>query len=288
MRLSITECNTVPSSETMIWRSRLEMAGRGSLQTVDRALDVLEQIGDAADGITLTEISVKVGLSKATVSRMVASLAKRGYVRRDPTNLRYRLGVGILNLTGEFLQSIEFREVAVSHLREIQRLSGETANLAIMDAGEVVYLERIESPHTVKASFRVGKRAPLSCTALGKAILAFTDEDEVRRHFAGGRNLVRSTERSLSSLQALLEELARVRVEGVAVDDEEHQIGVRCVGGPIFDVTGRVIAAISVSGPTSRISRERLPELCDLVRRASQAISAELGCPVSPARYSGC
>ncbi|MGE5579033.1 MAG: IclR family transcriptional regulator [Bacillota bacterium] len=260
------------------------MEGPGSLQTVDRALDVLEQIGDAANGLTLTEVSAKVGLSKATVSRLVASLASRGYVRRDPANLRYRLGVGILNLTGEFLQSIEFREVAVPHLREIQRLSGETANLAIMDADEVVYLERIESPHTVKASFRVGKRAPLSCTALGKAMLAFTDEDEVRRRFAGDRSIVRSTERSVASLQDLLQNLARVRVEGVAVDDEEHQMGVRCVGGPIFDVTGRVIAAISVSGPTSRIPLERLPEICGLVRKASQAISAELGCPSSSVR----
>ncbi len=258
------------------------MDGQGSLKTIDRALSVLEEIGNAPDGLTLTEISLKVGLSKATASRLVTSLANRGYVRRDQSNLRYRLGAKILSLTGEFLQSIEFREVAVPHLREIQRISGETANLAVMDGNEVVYLDRFESKHAIKASFRVGKRAPVSCTALGKAMLAYTNEREVRRRFAGGGSIVPCTEHSVSSLEGLLACLARVRTEGVAIDDEEHQIGVRCVGGPIFDVTGRVIAAISVSGPVSRISSDRLPEICSLVRITSKSISAELGCPGGP------
>ncbi len=255
------------------------MRGGSSLRTVDRVLSVLEAIGNTANGLTLTEISSKVDLNKTTVSRLVVSLENRGYVRRDEDNLRYRLGMKILSLTGKFLQSLGFREVAVPYLREIQRLSGETANLAVVDGTDVVYLDRFESQHTVKASFRVGKRAPLSCTALGKAMLAYMDEGEVRRRLEFGRGIVRSTEHSLASLEELLADLVLIRDKGASVDDEEHQIGVRCVGGPIFDVTGRVIAAISVSGPTSRISRERLPEVCVLVRGASQSISAELGYP---------
>ena len=248
-----------------------------SLQTVDRALDILEQVGASGNGITLTELSTRVGLSKATVSRLVSSLANRGYVGRDPNNLRYKLGPSILNLTGEFLQSIEFREVAVPHLRELQRLSEETANLAIMDGTEVVYIDRIESPHAVKVSFRVGKRAPSSCTALGKAMLAYTDMDQVKLLLGNGE-LARHTVHSIATLEDLLVELDKVRVQGVAVDDQEHQIGVRCLGAPVFDITGRVIAAISVSGPISRIPTRRVEELAAMVRRAGLSISAELGC----------
>lgn len=253
------------------------MVAPHSLQTVDRALDILEQVGASGDGLTLTDLSAKVGLSKATVSRLVSSLANRGYVGRDPGNLRYKLGPSILNLTGEFLQSIEFREVAVPHLRELQRLSEETANLAIMDGTEVVYIDRIESPHAVRASFRVGKRAPISCTALGKAMLAYMDRDQIRL-ILGNSVFVRSTVHSVTSLEDLLVELDRVRDQGVAVDDQEHQIGVRCFGAPVFDITGRVIAAISVSGPISRIPAERVAELADLVKKAGLSISAELGC----------
>lgn len=247
-----------------------------SLQTVDRALDILEQVGASGNGITLTELSMRVGLSKATVSRLVASLANRGYVGRDPNSLRYRLGPSILNLTGEFLQSIEFREVAVPHLRELQRLSEETANLAIMDGSEVVYIDRIESPHAVKASFRVGKRAPAHCTALGRAMLAYTDRDQVRLLLGNGE-LPRCTIRSIVSLEDLLAELDKVQTQGVAVDDQEHQIGVRCLGAPVFDITGRIIAAISVSGPVSRIPTKRVEELAAMVRKAGLSISAELG-----------
>lgn len=258
--------------------SNAKMGTTHSLQTVDRALDILEQVGTARDGLTLTEASLKVNLSKATVSRLMTSLVNRGYVRRDPDNLRYRLGLGILNLTGEFLQSIQFREVAVPYLRELQRLSEETANLAILDGSEVVYVDRVESPHTVKVSFRVGKRAPSSCTALGKAMLAYMDENQVRLVLAGGRDIVRSTANSVASLEDLFLDLEKVRAQGVSLDDQEHQIGVRCMGAPVFDITGRVIAAISVSGPVSRIPVERIAELQGLVKRAGQSISAELGC----------
>ena len=249
---------------------------RKGMQTVDRALTVLELVGAGADGLTLNEISRSSGLSKPTVWRFVRALCERGYIKKDSMTGRYKLGLKILNLTSQFLQSVQFREVAVPHLRRLQERTGETVNLAVLDEYDVIYIERRESPATVRAPFLMGKRAPAFCTALGRAMLAYLAPEDALRILNASPRKPR-TPKTVTDVNEIVCGLQEVRRQGVSYDDEEHQVGTRCIGAPVFDITGKVVAAISVTGPLEHLSTERIEEITHTVKDAASSISAELG-----------
>ncbi len=256
----------------------MENAGRSGngLKTVDRALTVLELVGADADGLTMNEIAGSSGLSKPTVWRFVRALHGRGYIKKDPGTGRYKLGLKILNLTSQFLQSVQFREVAVPYLRRLQEMTGETVNLAVLDEGEVIYIERRESPSTMRAPFLMGKRAPAFCTALGRSMLAYMSPEDALRILSGSPRAPR-TPKTVTDINEIISKLQEVRRQGIAFDDEEHQMGNRCIGAPIFDITGKVLAAISVTGSLERLSPDRIPAIVEIVKDVASSISAELG-----------
>jgi DNA-binding IclR family transcriptional regulator len=215
-------------------------------------------------------------MSKTTVLRLLSTLIQCGYIRRDQDNLRYKLGFKVLTLAAEFQKSIAWKEEAFPFIKQLQQTSGETINLAVIDGTDVVYIERIESTQIVRASVRVGKRLSIHCTALGKAILAHLDNTSIQR-IIDEVDFVSLTANTISNKDVFMQCLEKVRREGYAVDDEENQEGVRCIAAPIFNWNNQVIGAVSVSGPTLRISMEHLSELAPEVKETANNISRSIG-----------
>lgn len=228
------------------------------------------------EGLTLTELSQRVSLSKSTVLRLLNTLIQCGYIRKDQDSYRYRLGFKVLTLSMEFQKALEWKKEAFPHMKMLQQCTGETINLAVIDNTEVVYIERIESNQIMRASIRVGKRVPIHCTALGKAILAHMDTEDIQQ-IVEEIQFEPYTVNTINNRAEFMHCLEQVRRDGYAVDDEENQIGVRCVAAPVLNMVNHVIGAISISGPTLRISNEYLVELGQKVRGTGKSISLSIG-----------
>jgi DNA-binding IclR family transcriptional regulator len=255
--------------------------GRGAtprrylLVSVDHALALLETFSREAPDMGVTELSARLRLAKSTISRLLATPAARGYVRRNPATGKYRLGLKPFEIGAVAASQLNVREAALPFLERLRDATRETVHLGVRDATEVVYVEKIESPQTIRMYSRIGRRAPLHCTALGKALLAFLPPDEGRRIL--GRGLRRYTGNTLTSTRAVVAALAEIREQGYALDREEFEEGLRCVAAPIRDYTGTVVASAGIAGPAVRITEARLPEFIKAVTGATQAISAQLG-----------
>lgn len=250
-------------------------APRGS-QTLDRALNVLIEIGkNGARGLSLAESSAILGYSKATTHRILRTLTARGFLRCDDERRLFTLGVTNLRLGMDFLEQLDIRREALPLLRELASESGETVHLGVLQGGDVVYIEKVESPQAVRMFSRVGHTMPASSTGVGKAILAFLPEAELEA--ALPERLEQRTESTITDHAALREHLAAVRERGYSTDDVENEEGIRCVGAPLFDHTGAVCAAISIAGPANRLTPERFAELGQRTREIALEISARIG-----------
>jgi IclR family KDG regulon transcriptional repressor len=272
-------------AEVVAGRERTPLARRAAknghkeVASVRRALDLLEAMAHlSADTseIGISDLSKQTGLSKSTVARLVANLEARGYVDQNPVTEKYHLGWKILEISQAKLRSIGLREVARSFLEQLARETGETVNLAILDQGEMVMVDVIETTDRVRVSVPVGSREPVYCTSLGKSMLAYLPTEAVEQ-FLAETGMPAHTERTITSPALLLSELVVTRRRGYAVDDREVHPESRCVGAPIFDYTGRPVAAISVAGLAERLTSERLASIGPLARAAADGVSVRLG-----------
>ncbi len=195
---------------------------------------------------------------------------------RDAVSNLYRPGPGLFELAHQGLEQIELRYLAAPELDALCHQTNETVHLAVLDKGEVVYLEKRESNHTIRMYSAVGRRAPVHCTGLGKAMLAFLPQSE-QEVILCSRELRRYTPRTLTDREALTRELASIRERGYAMDLEEHEEDICCVAAPVLDHCGRVVAAMSVTMPAFRTTNERLAELGVHVRAAGMSVSEKLG-----------
>ena len=254
---------------------RTTAAGRPKVQSVDRTLDVLEALASRRAATGISELSQLVGLHVSTVHRLLATLVDRGYVRQDPESSRYHLGSRVFTLSSAADVHLDLRLVARPYLERLMRGSGETANLVTLGDGEVVYLDQVASMHLVKMFTAPGMRAPLYCTGTGKAMLAHALPDVVENALAGPFS--RRTPKTLVTRETLEPQLARIRKLGYSLDDEEMEEGVRCVAVAIFDRRRQVVGAISVSGPTTRVTPERVDRLAPLVVSLADELSHQLG-----------
>ena len=250
---------------------------RYNVRSVDRAMSILLALADGKRR-TLTELSEDIGISTSTTFRLLASLAQYSFVDRDEETGRYRLGIACLELARAYQAGDTIRQAAMPELEALRDRTWETVHLALLDNMEIVYLDKVQGLHAIGLmSSRVGSHAPAYCTGVGKAMLAHVDPQLVRQHFERV-GLKRFTDATLESIDALIEHLALVRQRGYALDNGEHESEVRCVAAPIFDRTGRAIAAISVSGPKGRMEPlEENTELIESVLQAVGRISANLG-----------
>lgn len=255
------------------------MSGTGPVtgtQTVERALEVLLAIGASGKtGLTLAECSARLGFSKATTQRILKTLAARGFLEPVPETGAYRLGVANLWLGTDYLESLEIRDVALPQLRILAANTRETVHLGLLSGSRVVYVEKVESPQAVRMFSRVGDTMPAHSTGVGKAMLAFLPTAVTVQLLPD--ELDRCTPATITDRDALLLDLDATRLRGYAIDDIENEDGIRCVGTPVFDHTGGVVAAISVAGPEARVTRDKVEELGRLAQRASLAVSERLG-----------
>jgi IclR family acetate operon transcriptional repressor len=269
-----------PGVETRPSRARGN-GDRHSIQSVDRALFLLETIAEAGGEATLTELSTRTGLNISTCHHLLATLIQRGFATKVAGRRLYALGARILYLGHACLQ-VDLPRRAQPYLETINRVTGETVHLAALQGDNVVTLAVREARHAVRVGTgKTGKLEGPHATSIGKAILAWLPEDEMKRILAGG--MKRFTDQTITDFPALLEALRIVRRNGYAIDREEHLPGVICVGAAIRDQAGAVIGGISASTPAMRASEEHLALMRDEIGAAARALSGEYGEPNSQA-----
>ncbi len=230
----------------------------------------------------LTEIAKAVGLHLATTRRLLLTLLDTGYVRVDEPTKKYYLGVKCIVLGRRGGPIGDLRQFAVPFLRELMKRSNDTVNLVIEDSDQAVYIEQIECENALRAANKVGSRAPLYCTAAGKVLLAARPATE-RRKYLERIPLTPLTSKTILNREQLLTELEKVERTGVAIDNEEQLLGERCIASPVRDHQGGVPGAISISGPSVRLTMERLKQLKPIILQVSSQISKQLGYEDVPA-----
>ena len=241
---------------------------------VVKVLRILEILHDSPGGLQLKDIAKQTAINKSTAYRFLAHLESEKYLFRDETGA-YVIGPKLARL-GSINYEETLRKIGRSMLQKLWTLTGETVNLAVLDGFEVIYLDVIESSHTFRLVTQAGARRPVYCTSLGKAMAAYLPEAELQELLISTK-YQRFTPRTLVQPARLKRELLKVREQGFAVDNEEAVPGARCVAAPIFDSSGKVVAAISVSGPITRITEDKMPSLAASVKKAAGIVSTRLG-----------
>ena len=246
------------------------------VQSLVRALAIVNRLAAADEGATLTEVAQQVGLSPSTAHRLLTTLEQERYVRFDAERRLWSVGVQAFVAGSAFLKTRSLVPTARPHMRALMEESEETVNLAVEDQAEAVYLSQVECRQMMRAFARPGGRVPLHCSSVGKALLSAMPDADVARvlHRHG---LARVTVKTLITTPALRDDLVRARTRGYAIDDEEHAVGLRCIAAVVFNEAADPVAALSLSGPMARIPDERIPLLGDLVRRTADAVTAQLG-----------
>ena len=247
------------------------------IQSVAHALDLLEEFSGDVNELGVTELSRRLKLHKNNVFRLLATLEAKGYVEQNKITENYRLGLKALELGQRYIKQVGLIKQAKPFLEEIVDKVNETTYLGILRDGFAVYLDAVEAKRTVRVVSRVGLRLPAHCSAIGKAQVAYLSESELERIFPN-KTLERFTENTITDRERLFEHLKEVREKGYAIDNEEYEKEVKCVGVPIFDYTGRVVGGISVSGPAYRMTDRRLEEeIIPVVKEVGEKISRKLG-----------
>jgi len=246
------------------------------VRSVSRAIRILEVLR-AGSSPTVTELSRTIKLPKSSVYELVSTLAAEGMVRKEPSSNRYRLGLRLVELARAASHDQDVRQVAHSLIEKLRDELNETVQLTVLDAEQILYIDGSESSRRLRTFFESGERAPLYCTALGKAILANLPSRD-RERFLRRKALRPFTPRTLTDPGVLRRELARTAARGYSIDDMEHEEGVRCVAAPIFDREGRAFASVSVSGPAHRVSPGRDAEIARRLIAIAEEVSRRLGC----------
>jgi IclR family transcriptional regulator, KDG regulon repressor len=247
------------------------------IQAVSHALDLLEQFHDEVDELGVTELSKRLKLHKNNVFRLLATLESRNYIEQNKVTENYRLGLKTLELGQTFIKQMGLLRQSRPVLEALVKECNETTYVAILKDCHIVYLDVVETDLTVRVVPRVGARLPAYCTAAGKVQMAYMTDEELENYLPG-KEMKRYTQRTVTDREELKKHLKVIAEQGYAIDDEEMDVGVKCVGAPIRDYTRRIIGAVSVSGPSMRFTDERLEkELIPLVMRAGEEISHKLG-----------
>jgi len=258
----------------------LNSKSQNLVQTIERASQILDILGQSQQGTSIRELSTKINLPKGTIHRLLSSLLYFGYVRQDPKTRNYFLGFKLVELGNLLLGQLDLRKEAEPFLRDLAEGTKETIHMVIMDRDEVVYIEKVEFEQNsggLRMASRVGLRNPIHSCAVGKVLLA-DFSDEAFDHFLRGKNLMKRTENTMTDPVQLKEHLKLVRKQGFAIDDEENEKGIRCVAAPVRNGAGKVVAAISISGPAFRVTKKIIQEsLRKEVMETANNISQRLG-----------
>ena len=251
------------------------------VQTIERAAFIFDILSQYPNGLSLGELASKTNLPKGTAHRLLSSMAYFDFIRQAPDTKNYHLGFKLADLGNLLLGQIDLRRQAHPFLLNLAEKVKETVHLVVRDQDTALYIDKVDL-HSKSSGLqmvsRLGTRIDLHCSSVGKVLLAHMEKDAVERLISGG-GLVRRTPNTISDPEEMMRHLASVRANGYAIDDEENEPGIRCVAAPIMNGSGNVEAAVSVSGPITRITMERIEtELKELVCDTAKGISVQLGC----------
>ncbi|MGD8562693.1 MAG: IclR family transcriptional regulator [Desulfarculaceae bacterium] len=243
------------------------------MQSLRKALSILKLFSGPKSEWTAKEIMAELGFHKSSVQRLVATLEDEGFLTSDGEyNRKYKLGLEILVLGKVAIRNMDLASLATSYLGELVAQANETAHLCIADHGKSLYIAKVECDRSIRVASQIGARLPMHCTGVGKVLLSGMSEDEIDRVILQ-HGLIKYTLNTITSREKLLQELERIRQEGIALDNEEFDLGLRCVAAPIFGTEGEIIASISVSGPANRITDETVPIYTKYVKASAEKIS---------------
>jgi DNA-binding IclR family transcriptional regulator len=252
-------------------------------QSVIKVFRLIELLSGTEE-MSITEIGTAIGLNKGAVFRFISTLRSIGYIEQNPVNEKYRLTSKLFEIGSRVVTRIN--EVLEAHtvMEQLAQKTNETVHLAILNNGNVVYLDKIDSKHALRIFSRVGNQAPCYCTGLGKVLLAWLSDKEIGK-IVKEKKMIKFTETTITSLSALHADLQKIRGRGYAIDNQEHEQGIQCVAAPIRNRTGKVIAAISITWPIIRDNADAMENYKKLIIDAGQMISRRLGFenPTEPA-----
>ncbi|MFJ6141646.1 IclR family transcriptional regulator [Kitasatospora sp. NPDC092286] len=249
---------------------------RNNSASLRRAISILLQLGDETDGTgySIAELCERLGLNKSTLFRLIQPLLEARLVEHLPSG-RYRLGRRNAQLGNVYLTGLDLPRSMHDVMQNLAAQTRETVHLVVADFPNIVYIHKVDSPHSVRMFSRIGNSAPVYCTSVGKAMLAHAAPATVDLVIESG--MPRHTPRTITTAEDLRSALSEIRQRGYAIDDIEHEEGIRCVAAPVFDHSRACTSAVSVSAPADRLPRERVPELAPLVIAAANEISTRLG-----------
>jgi DNA-binding IclR family transcriptional regulator len=247
-----------------------------TVQVLDRALDIIEQLSQSPRPMGTTEISRSTGLSKSTVSRLLSTLQARDYVKRGRADGKYAIGPKLIALASCYIGSLELQTEARPYLSQLASDLNLTTHLGILDGNEVIYIEKLDRFPTKQLYSQIGYRVPAYCSSLGKCLLARYSGEELD-HIMEGDGFRTYTPNTISGMEMLKEQLRKIREQGWAMDNQEYEKGHMCVGAPIYDYRGEIIAAVSASGTSAVITPDYLPVVVETVKEAAKQISRCMG-----------
>ncbi|WP_227268595.1 IclR family transcriptional regulator [Roseobacter weihaiensis] len=256
-------------------KSQFKESSAGTMQSLDRALGVLEGIARSGQA-TLTDLSLSLGVPTATTHRILTTLQKHGFVSFNEERQDWSIGLEAYRIGVAFMNQTSLAEVSRPVMRQLMEKTGETANLAIPDGAEVVFVGQVETLNPIRAFFARGTRTSMHASGIGKAILSSLQEAEVRRLLMAS-GLVAFTENTLTTPADLFEDLQRTRVRGYSFDSEERYIGMSCIGSAIYDEHQEACGGVSISGPNTRFDALHVPELGAMVAEAAAEITQLIG-----------
>ncbi|MGB4588773.1 MAG: IclR family transcriptional regulator [Clostridiaceae bacterium] len=248
-----------------------------TVQSIDRALNLLEILSDHDKGLGLIDLSERSGLSKSTVHRLLNTLSENGYVKQSEESGKYLLTMKLFHLGSKNVEKMDILKLSRPYLEKLRDLSSEVVHLVLRDGNEIVYIDKVESENTIRMYSNIGKKGTLYSTSVGKAIMAYHSDEEIRKIWESLK-IEKLTEYTLTDFNAFMKEINEIRKVGYAMDREENELGVKCLGAAILDYTKKPIAAISVSGPIQRMTDEKVSVLVRNILETKKLVSKELGC----------
>lgn len=248
-----------------------------TVQSIDRALNLLEILSDHDKGLGLIDLSERSGLSKSTVHRLLNTLSENGYVKQNEDSGKYLLTMKLFHLGSKNVEKMDILKLSRPYLEKLRDLSGEVVHLVLLDGNEIIYIDKVESENTIRMYSNIGKKGTLYSTSVGKAIMAYLSDEEIRKIWDSIK-IEAFTEYTITDFKEFMKEINEIRKAGYAMDREENELGVRCLGSAILDYTKRPVAAMSVSGPVQRMTEEKVSDIVTSILEMKKLVSKELGC----------
>ena len=242
---------------------------------VDKALSTLEAMSQYERDVDLATLAKRVGLPKSTLVRLLQTMRRHSIVQQDPRTRRYRLGTALIHLGKAAERQFDLERIVRPFVAELAKSTGETASFAVLERSRAVYLVQVLSDSIIRGVPPIGAELGLHCTAVGKVMLTSFSEEDFDA-FVGEHGLPRHTEKTIVNVESLRKHLELIRRNGYALDDEEAELGGRCIAAPVYDVRGDVVAAVSITGPITRMQMDQIENLGTIVKRIAEKISGTL------------